>query len=316
MVCTPEQTVLTGAAILNVFVRHADRTNRKRARLKYLLDERGLEWFVDQTQSELQSMEAGFSLKPCPIAFDAPRTPVKRMAHIGSHPQRETEKRYVGLALEMGRLSTQQMRALGNLAIEYGTNELRLTVWQNVLLPHVANTDEAALINALADAGLSCEATAFAAGAVACTGKTACKLGLAHTKEDGLALVRHLEQKFTMTEPINIHLTGCPNSCAQHYIGDIGLVGVTLADGGEGYYLVLGGGSDQDKGIGRLASGPMPVDQVNGVVEQIVARYFSERESDENFLSYIRRIPDEVLPTLVDTGSLDARPVNIEALAV
>lgn len=305
-VCTPEQTVLVGMAILTVFVKHADRTNRKRARLKYLLDKQGLEWFVAQVQSELESMAAGFQLTPLAIEHDLPRLPVDRMAHIGVHPQREPGYDYLGLALEMGRLEAAQMRMLGEIAQSRGRNELRLTVWQNVLIPWIDDASRTQTIAQLLSAGLSVEATAFAAGAVACTGKTACKLGLAHTKEDGLALVRHLQNQFSLDQPINIHLTGCPNSCAQHLISDIGLLGTTLPNGEAGYHLVLGGGSDQDKGIGRPVAGPIPATDLNDAVERVVGDYLSSRSGDETFLEYVRRLSDDALPSLIDVAHLAA----------
>jgi len=119
-------------------------------------------------------------------------------------------------------------------------------------------------------------------------------------------LVRHLEQRFTLDQPLNIHLTGCPNSCAQHYISDIGLLGTTLADGGQGYYLVLGGGSDNDKGVGRAVAGPIPCAEVNQVVEGIVADYLASRVNSETFLQYVRRFSNEALPALIDVKHLAA----------
>ena len=304
MICTPEQSVLAGIAMLNVFVAHADRTNRKRARLKYLLDERGVAWFVEETQAQLTAMEAGFQLLALEPQFDLPRPDVDRRGHIGVHAQRQSGKNYLGVALEMGRMSATQMRTVGSLALEHGNNDIRLTVWQNLLIPFLTKEKATVVAEEIRRAGMKTEATAFAAGAVACTGKAGCKLAHAYTKEDGLALVRHLEERFTLDKPINIHLTGCPNSCAQHYIGDIGLVGVTLPDGGEGYHLVMGGGSDIDKGIGRSVAGPIPVNEVNATIEAAMSVYLANRAANETFLQFVRNMPDEALPTLIDIKTL------------
>ncbi|MEM9388739.1 MAG: NirA family protein [Pseudomonadota bacterium] len=299
MVCTPEQSVMAGYAMLHVFCEHADRTNRKKARLKYLLDREGVDWFIARTQEKLDALDAGFRLTPLSSEHDRPRPTVDRQAHIGAHPQRQDGLSYVGIALEMGRLSPAQMRVIGRLAMETGDNDLRLTVWQNLLIPHLPAARMAEVETALAEAGLATSATAFAAGAVGCTGKAGCKLALAYTKEDGTALVRHLESRFTLDQPINIHLTGCPNSCAQHYIGDIGLMGATLPDGSEGYYVVLGGGSDGDKGVGRPLCGPIPSTGINAVIEGVIAHYLAEREAGETFLSFVRRTEDAALPALL-----------------
>ena len=300
-ICTPEQTVLAGAAMLHVFVEHADRTNRKKARLKYLLDAKGVEWFLERTDEKLAEMDADFQLTRFDDTHDAPRASVNRSGHIGVHPQREAGLNYIGLAFEMGRLSPDQMRTIGDVAIAYGGNDLRLTVWQNILIPHVpdAHVDEALAM--LKEAGIATHATAFAAGGVACTGKWGCKFGLANTKADGTRLIRQLEQDFTLDQPINIHLTGCPNSCAQHYIGDIGLVGATMPDGGEGYYVVLGGGSDNDRGIGRPLCGPIGSNELEDKVGTVIGNYLGRREPEQTFLSFVRSLSDDQLPSLLDT---------------
>ena len=300
-IATPEQTVLAGMAMLYVFVEHADRTNRKKARLKYLLDKHGVEWFMEQTQHKLDELQAGFQLMPDDGTHDVPRPAINRQGHIGIHPQAQDDTSYIGLPLPMGRLSLEQMRAIGSIAQEYGEDDLRLTVWQNMLIPHITKADIPKVEDLLAQVGLKTQASAFAAGAIACTGMSGCKLALAYTKEDGLRLVQHLEQRFQLDTPINIHLTGCPNSCAQHYIGDIGLVGASLADGSQGYYLVVGGGSDQHKRLGRPLGGPYPSSDINTLVEKLIANYTTKRaSSSQSFYDFIARVADEALPALVE----------------
>ena len=180
---------------------------------------------------------------------------------------------------------------------------MRLTVWQNLIIPHIPASEIDAVTTRLNEEGLATSATSFAAGAVACTGKWGCKFGLASTKQDGTRLVRHLESRFTLDQPINIHLTGCPNSCAQHYIGDIGLLGASLQDGGEGYFVVLGGGSDNDRGIGRPLCGPVDSNELEGTIETIIGNYLSQREESESFLSFVRKLPDDQLSSLLETSN-------------
>lgn len=198
-------------------------------------------------------------------------------------------------------MSAEQMIGLGRIAADFGGNDIRLTVWQNPLIVGVPDDNVAAVEMEIAALELTTRANAFAAGAVACTGKWACKLGLAYTKQDALGIVRHLEERFTLDSPINIHLTGCPNSCAQHYIGDIGLVGSTAPGGGEGYNIVLGGGSDQDQSLARPLCGPVPAAEVNGILENVVSHYLDARSPGQTFLDYVRGLPDDALPTLVPT---------------
>lgn len=299
VLCHPKDSVNVGHAMLRVFVEHGDRTNRKRARLKYLLDREGFDWFIARTKEALAEIAPEVELIHQNADHDAPRGPIQRTAHIGVHPQSGAGLNYIGLAQEVGHLSVEQMQRIGEVAQKYGQNDVRLTVWQNTLIPHVADADVAAATASLAEVGLGHSATSFAAGAVACTGKAGCKLALAFTKQDATSIVRHLEERFTLDSPINIHLTGCPNSCAQHYIGDIGLMGTAAPDGGEGYHIVLGGGNDNDRGLARPLCGPVAAADVNGILEALIARYLDQRCGSETFLAFARRIPDDALPALV-----------------
>ena len=299
LLCRPEETVDVAEAMLRVFVEHGDRTNRKKARLKYLLEKNGVAWFLEKSQEKLDSFPSKIQLTQLDIKFDRPRTPIDRQGHIGVHPQEQPGLNYIGVALELGRLSPEQMQVLADVAEKYGDGDIRLTVWQNPIIPHIP---EAQVHDACAEieaAGMFTRASAFAAGAVACTGKWGCKMAAAYTKQDALDLVRHLEARFTLDSPINIHLTGCANSCAQHYIGDIGLMGVAAPGGGEGYTIVVGGGSDSDQGLARPLCGPVPAADIHQIIEHVVGSYLSRRHKNETFLSFVRGLSDEDLKTLL-----------------
>lgn len=292
--------------MLRVFVQHGNRGNRGKARLKYLLDGKGAEWFCAETQTMLESFGTGVTLAALPEGLETPRATIDRSAHIGVHRQRQDGLNYVGIALEMGRLSAEQMRGLGRIAAAFGSNDIRLTVWQNPLILGVRDADVATVEAELAALGLPTRASSFATGAVACTGRWGCKLGLAHTKQDALRIVRHLESRFTLDQPINIHLTGCPNSCAQHYIGDIGLVGTTLGDGREGYHVVIGGGIDQDQGLARPLVGPVAADEITALIEHVVGHYLAKRAPGQSFLAYTRSLDDAALRALLPSDLADA----------
>ena len=294
-VCRPQDTPEIAEAILRVFIEHGDRTNRKKARFKYLLDRRGFEWTIDRIQEKLESFGNGVALIALPDKFDAPRAPVNRQGHIGVHPEARAGFNYIGVGLRAGRMSAAQMRGLGRVAAQYGNNDVRLSVWQNLLIPGIADAEVEAAAAAIEALGLAVSATAFAAGVVACTGRWGCKLGNAHTKQDAESIVDHLQTRFELDKPLNIHLTGCPNSCAQHYIGDIGLVGTTAADGSEGYNIYVGGGADQDQGLARFLSGPVAARDICQFMQQIVGNYLKRRQNAESFLSFARRLGENEL---------------------
>ncbi|MEL7253685.1 MAG: NirA family protein [Pseudomonadota bacterium] len=302
LICRPEDTVDVSEAMLRVFVEHGDRTNRNKARLKYLLEKEGVEWFLERSQEKLDEFGSGITLKRLAETHFDPRPAIDRQAHIGVHPQKHEGLSYIGVALELGKLTTDQMRVLADVAAAFGTGDIRLTVWQNPLIPHIpeAKTDAACAV--LEAAGLATSASSFAAGAVACTGKWGCKFAAAYTKQDALTLIHHLEARFTLDSPINIHLTGCANSCAQHYIGDIGLVGAAAPGGGEGYNIVIGGGSDQDQGLARPLCGPVASADINSIIEHVIGSYLERRNGQETFLQFARRLSDAELATLLPSG--------------
>ena len=176
---------------------------------------------------------------------------------------------------------------------------MRLTVWQNLLIADIADVDVAAAVAAIEALGLSVDATAFTAGAVACTGRWGCKLANAYTKQDGEAIIDHLQSCFQLDQPINIHLTGCNNSCAQHYIGDIGLIGTTTMDGGEGYNFFIGGGSDEDQRLARPLCGPIAASDISAQAETIIKNYLQSRLDKESFLAFANRHDESQLQTIL-----------------
>ena len=289
IVVPPEECVAVVAAMLRVFAAAGDRTNRKRARLKYVLERWGIERFVAETEALL-----GTALRRLPLEQCAAAAPVVRGAHVGVHRQRQPEFNWVGVGVPGGRLSGARMAALANLAERFGAGELRLTVFQNALIPHVADRDTAALVAALEQVGLSAAPSSYAAGTVACTGNAGCKFAMTDTKGAAVTLARHLERSAPLDGPINIHITGCPNSCAQHYCGDIGLLGVgggTTQDGEavEAYNVLFGGGMDQEQALAEEAYRAVPVAQLPALLTRVLRAYQSHRLAGESFNEFIRR---------------------------
>lgn len=299
IVCRPEDTPEISEAILRVFLEHGNRTNRKKARFKYVLDEHGFDWVCERIQEQLDGFGNEVKLIALPAEFDSPRPAINRQGHIGVHKQSQEGMNYIGVALRLGRLSPEQMRGLGAIAQKYGKNDIRLTVWQNLLVPHIADGDVETVIQEIEALGLGVSATAFAAGAIACTGRWACKLANAYTKQDAEKIIDHLQARFELDQPINIHLTGCNNSCAQHYIGDLGFIGTAAKDGSEGYNLFVGGGSDGDQALARFLCGPIPARDVCELSEQIIGRYLSARDDCESFLAFTQRHDENQLQNIL-----------------
>lgn len=289
----PEQAVVVAAAMIRVFIDHGDRTDRKKARLKYLLEKWGMEQFLAETEKRL-----AFSLLRVAADECEPRGIVDRTAHIGVYPQSQPEMHYIGVSIPVGRLPVAQMRALASIAEDFGSSELRLTVWQNLLIPNIATANLDQALAALRAANLDCTAGVVLRGTVACTGNRGCRYAATDTKAHAVELATRLDTRFTILQPINLHVTGCPHSCAQHYIGDIGLLGTKVA-GAEGYQVVLGGGSDQDQGLARELISAIPFAELPPVMESLMAAYVERRELNESFLQFTRRHSIEELKSFL-----------------
>jgi len=280
----PAEAVAVSAAMLRVFAENGDRTNRKKARLKYLLEKWGVEKFLDETQKKL-----AFPLVRLPLTACEPRRPVIKHGWLGAARQSQRGLNSLGIGVPVGRLSSKQLHTLADLATHFGTGELRLTVWQSVIIPHVADAFVETVKRSVVRLGCFHEASLAAGGIIACTGSRGCKFAAADTKTHGLSLLKHLGQHTALTSPVNIHFTGCPNSCAQHYCGDLGFVGSKLPDGTDGYHLVLGGGMDQEQGIARELFRGLRASEVNTLSERILNTYETQKQRGESFVTWARR---------------------------
>jgi ferredoxin-nitrite reductase len=279
----PEQAVAVAAAMIRVFVDHGDRTNRKKARLKYLVDRWGVDKFIAETEKRL-----AFPLLRCAAEECEPRRPIDRAGHIGVHSQRQSDLNYIGVAVPVGRLPAEQMRAVASIADEMGRGELRLTVWQNLLIPNVPTSRVAEALERLRAAGLDCTAGAAMRGTVACTGNRGCRYAATDTKSHAVEIARRLDERFEILQPVNLHVTGCPHSCAQHYIGDLGLMGVKVG-GEEGYEVVIGGGADEDQGLAREVIPAIRYAELWPALERLFEAYAERRIGEESFLQFTRR---------------------------
>jgi ferredoxin-nitrite reductase len=294
VVIAPEQCIPVAVAIVRVFIDEGDRTDRKRARLKYVLERMGREQFLAAVEKRLPAPLARLSSTEC-----EPRPPIARRAHVGFYAQKQANQTYCGVVLPVGRLSVAQMRGIADIAERFGSGAIRLTVWQNLIVSDISVSDRGAVESALAAIGLSAEASAIRAGLVACTGNTGCKFSASDTKRHCAAIADYLDERLALDVPLNIHLTGCPHSCAQHTIGDIGLLATKIAEGDseiEGYHLFVGGGFGERRELAREVMKNISADQTPQVIERLLRSYLERRASpDETFQAFAGRHTPEVL---------------------
>ena len=287
IVIKPEESVAVAAAIIRVFAENGDRTNRKKARLKYLVDKWGIPKFVEEMEKKL-----AFPLQPLALADCQLAHPPILHGHLGVYKQKQKGLNYIGVAIPVGRLRTTQMRRIADLAENYGSGDLRLTVWQNLLITNINDAYVETVKRSLLRIGLHYEADSITGGVIACTGNTGCKFAATNTKGQAVELAKYLEKRVSLDQPINIHLTGCPNSCAQHYIGDIGLLGVQVSQGGEqveGYHVFFGGSSGQKESLGRQVFHGIPFGELPGLLEKVLKIYLVKRTNHESFKQFVSR---------------------------
>lgn len=300
VILKPDEATAIADAIVRVFIEHGDRTNRNKARLKYVLDAWGFEKFLTAVEEKL-----GRKLVRVSTDAIAPRPVYDRLAHIGVHPQKQAGRNWIGVALKLGRLSPDQIRGLAKLAADFGDGDIRLTVWQNLLLSGIADADVSTVVAAIEALGLATTASAIRAGLISCTGATGCRFAAAHTKENADEIATWCEERVQLETPINIHLTGCHHTCAQHYIGDIGLIGarVPVNDDGDtvdGYHVFVGGGYGVDGAIARELYQNVRADEAPQVVEQILKTFVANRSSEqETFIEFTRRYEIDALKRLI-----------------
>ncbi len=299
VVVKPAEATAVADAVVRVFIDHGDRSNRAKARLKYVLDAWGFEKFVAALEDRL-----GRKLVRAPVDAIAARPAFDRLAHIGVHRQKQDGYFWLGVVLPVGKLTAEQMRGIASVANEYGDGDIRLTVWQNLLISGVPQTRLAEAEAAIAKLLLSTKATSIRAGLVACTGNAGCRLAMSDTKRHAEAIAQWCESRVALDQPLNIHLTGCPNSCAQHYIGDIGLLGTKTQTtdeehGAEAYHIHVGGGFGPQAQCGREIYREIKAEDAPRTIERMLKAYLAHRNSaQESFADFTRRHEIDALKIL------------------
>jgi len=288
----PSEVIPVTAAMLRVYLAHGDRTDRKRARLKHLLEHWTLDRFRTETETRLGRALMGIPPGSEAAVAASDSAPASQHPHLGVHPQRQAGRYWVGVAVPVGQITSKQLRRLAELAELYGSGEVRLTVWQNLIVPNIPEAYVETVKKALVKVGLDWRSSALRGGFIACTGNRHCRFAASDTKGHALQLIEWLDSRVSLDQPVNIHLTGCPNSCAQHYMGDIGLLGTQLKRGGqpqEAYHVFVGGGFGPRQAIGRAVFQGVILEELGPLLERMLRVYLRDRHPGEAFQSFTSR---------------------------
>lgn len=299
--CKPDDVVDVCAALTRVWIQNGSRASRGKARMIYLIKEWGYEKYMEETQKLL-----GFDLIPLDESkLETVEKPDEPHPQIGAYPQKQKGLNYLGVYVPVGNLPSDDARAIAEIADEFGSGDLRLTIFQNLLITNIPDEKLEACKAALTAAGIRFEASYLRGGAAACTGNRYCKFASSDTKDNTIDLINYLETKITLDQPINIHTTGCPHSCAQHYIGDLGLLACKVqvegeSDPVEGYHVFVGGGfGAEKKRLGRQLFKSVPAGPVlHEKIEGLLKGYLTKRQDEESFLDFSTRHSVEELEAI------------------
>jgi sulfite reductase (ferredoxin) len=267
------------------------RENRERARLKFLFLQHG--WTADGFLAALQD-RLSFPIDPAEpeeVPSDIHRD------HVGIHPQKQSGFSYVGANVLRGRITPEQLRTAADLAERYADGHVRNTTMQNLVVVNVPNQHATRVAAELTAVGLPVRASAFARGTVACTGSEFCKLALTETKGFARWLTEELDQRLPgFQEQIRLNVTGCPNSCGQHWIADIGIEGKKLKIEGrmvDAYYFCVGGGLGEFAAIARPVGYRCAALEVPEAIERLLREFNEQRLPGENLRRFLARQSNE-----------------------
>lgn len=293
-----EQVVPVARGVAEIF-RSSEtlRQSREKARLKFLFLQQG--WTADGFLEELHR-QIGFVLDPAEpeeVPADIHRD------HVGIHAQKQDGLVYVGASVLRGRITPQQLRSAADLADRYADGQVRTTTMQNLLIVNVPQRDAATVAHELEVAALPVQASVFARGTVACTGSEFCKLALTETKGFARWLTQELEERLPdFEEQLRLNITGCPNSCGQHWIADIGIEGKKIKVDGrmvDAYYFCIGGGVGQFASIARPVGYRCAASDVPDAIERLLAEFNERRGPGENLRRFLARHSNEEIRSIL-----------------
>jgi ferredoxin-nitrite reductase len=269
----PKDVVPLAEAMLIVYNENGPRANRSKCRLMHLIEAWGLDRFRSEVEKQLRH--------PLEPAAAKDEIDWEKRDHIGVYRQKQPGLNYVGLHVPVGRLYAEEMFDLARMAEVYGSGEIRLTVEQNLIIPNIPDTRlEIFLEEPLLKERFLINPEPLQRALVSCTGSEFCGYAIIETKNRALAMIKELEAELETPKPVRIHWTGCPNSCGQPQVADIGLIGTkTRKDGKtvEAVDIWMGGKVGKDACLGKEVIKKVPCDDLKQVLRDLMIEHFGAR---------------------------------------
>jgi ferredoxin-nitrite reductase len=266
-------------AVLTVYTENGAtaglRASRPKSRLMWLIDTWGSEKFRKSLEQELGKT----------LADAAPTDEITqdKKDHLGVHAQKQPGYNYIGLHVPIGRFTAEPMFELARLAEVYGNGEIRLTVEQNVIIPHIADENVETFLSESLLKEFSINPSTLTRSVISCTGARYCNFAVIETKERALQLAQELDRELDIPQRVRLHWTGCPNSCGQPQAGDIGLMGTKVRQDGkavEGAKIYAGGKVGQGAELGAIVNQGVAVDDLKGTLRSLLIEKFNAKLKD------------------------------------
>jgi len=275
---------LTGV-IISIWRDNGERQKRQRGRFRYYLNEIGIPAFRELVQKRFGPLThdpgSSFSEKPRSI--------------FGVNPQKQENLYYAGIHIPVGRLNSEDLQDIATVSITYGSGEIRLTEDQNIIIINIPANKLNDFKNDILFNRFSINPNPISAGTIACTGKTYCSFAQVSTKENASKIVKELESEIELPEEVKIHWTGCPNSCAQAYMGAIGLTGTKAKNSAgimvDAFNISIGGEQGENKKIGEIKYKGVVVDNLKDKLKSILIENYSAKpikKKSEDKLNFLR----------------------------
>ena len=327
----PEELLPLAQAIARVFARHGEKKNRNRARIKFLIQDLGIEKFRELVREErkilpfdprwteyIQEAQAQFAEAPLKPAVDVPDLVLINNANGSGHefqkwlqsntrPQRQAGFVTVTVSLPLGDITANQLRSLADVARRFTRETVRTTVEQNIVIRWVSKVDLPELYKALHAVGLGDAGAGALVDITSCPGTDTCKLGISSSRGLAAELRKRVSQKsFTSDQAVqNLHIkiSGCFNSCGQHHVADLGFYGVSRKIAGYAvphFQVVLGGQWEKNAGSYGLPVVAVPSKNIPQVVSRLTDRYVAERKEGESFKDFVTRTGKAQLKSLLE----------------
>lgn len=263
-------------AILTVYRDRGLRANRQKSRLMWLIDELGLDNFRAEVEKQF-----GRELHTA-----APKDEIdwEKRDHIGIYRQKQPGLNYVGLHVPVGRLHAPDMFDFARIADVYGNGEIRLTVEQNIIIPNIPDTRLEPFLKESLLQRFSVNPEPLTRALISCTGAQFCNFALIETKNRALAMIKELQAELTVPKPVRIHWTGCPNSCGQPQVADIGLMGTKARKNGkavDGVDLYMGGKVGKDAHLGNCVQKGIACEDLKPVLRDLLIDRFGAQPKEE-----------------------------------